>query len=57
MRISLPIKEIVLTACANKGTAIVRIEAQQIADACFANKSSVLNWVRKVERGEIIVSA
>ena len=55
MRISLPVKEIVLTACANKGTAVVRKEAQQIADECFASKSSVLNWVRKVERGEVIV--
>lgn len=55
MRISLPLKDIVLTAIANKGTKQVRKEAQQIADECFAKKSSVLNWVRKVEKGEVFV--
>jgi len=55
MRISIPVKDIVLTAIASKGTAKVREEAQQIADECFAKKSSVLNWVRKVEKGEVAV--
>lgn len=55
MRISLPVKDIVLTAIANKGVEKVRKEAQQIADDCFAKKSSVLSWVRKVEKGEVVV--
>ncbi len=55
MRISIPVKDIVLTAIALKGTAQVRAEAQQIADSCFAAKSSVLAWVRKVETGKVAV--
>jgi hypothetical protein len=56
MRISLPVKEIVLTAIANKGTEQVRKEAQKIAEDCFATKSSVLNWVRKVEQGKVVIN-
>jgi hypothetical protein len=56
MRISIPVKDIVLTAIANKGVKQVREEAQSIADGCFAKKASVLSWVRKVEKGEVIVN-
>ena len=55
MRFSLPVKEIVLTSIAQKGIAQTRKDAQQIADSCYATKSAVLNWVRKVEKGEIII--
>jgi len=55
MRISIPVKQIVLTAIANKGTEQVRKEAQAIADECFATRGAVLNWVRKVEKGEVTV--
>jgi len=55
MRISIPVKQIVLTAIANKGTEQVRKEAQNIADECFATKGAVLNWVRKVEKGQVSV--
>ena len=55
MRISIPVKEIVLTAIAYKGTEQVRKEAQNIADECFATKGAVLNWVRKVEKGQLVV--
>jgi len=56
MRISIPVKDITLTAIAHKGTDQVRKEAQEIAESCFAKKQSVLNWVRKVERGEIVIT-
>lgn len=56
VRASLPLKEIVLTAIRFKGIAQVRIEAQRIADDCFAKKQSVLSWVRKVERGDIVIN-
>jgi hypothetical protein len=55
MRISIPVKDIVLTAIKNKGTEKVRSEAQDIANECFATKGAVLNWVRKVEKGEILI--
>ena len=55
MRISIPVKDIVLTAIKYKGTDQVRKEAQSIADDCFATKGSVLNWVRKVEKGEVVI--
>ena len=55
LRISIPLKDIVLTAIKHKGTVQVRAEAQAIADECFAKKASVLAWVRKVENGEIVV--
>ena len=55
MRVSIPVKDIVLLAIANKGTEQVRREAQNIADECFAKKASILHWVRKVEKGEVII--
>lgn len=55
MRISIPVKEITLTAIKNKGVEQVRKEAQYIADECFASKNSVLNWVRKFEKGEVSI--
>jgi hypothetical protein len=55
VRISIPVKDITLTAIKAKGTEQVRREAQQIADDCFSSKSAVLNWVRKVEKGQIVI--
>ena len=55
MRFSIPVKDIVLVAIAFKGTAAVRAEAQKIADDCFASKSSVLHWIRKVEQGKVVI--
>ncbi len=55
MRTSIPVKSIVLTAISKKGTEQVRKEAQAIADECFSTKGAVLNWVRKVEKGEVLI--
>lgn len=56
MRISLPLKDIVLTAIKFKGIEAVKKEAQQIADDCFAKKQSVMAWIRKVEKGEVVIN-
>jgi len=55
MRISIPVKDITLTSIANKGIEQTKRDAQSIADGCFAKKASVLAWIRKVEKGELIV--
>ncbi len=56
MRISIPVKDIVLTAIKFKGIEAVKKEAQQIADDCFAKKQSVMAWIRKVEKGEVVIN-
>ena len=56
MNISIPLKEIVLTAIKHHGVDGARERAQQIADECFAKKASVLAWIRKVEKCEITIS-
>ena len=56
MRISIPVKDIVLTTIYFKGTEQARKEAQSIADGYFATKGAVLHWIRKVEKGELFVN-
>ncbi len=56
MRISVPVKDIVLTSIRFHGTESTRKRAGEIADECFAKKASVLFWIRKVEKGEIEVN-
>ena len=56
MRISVPVKDIVLTSIKFHGTEGTRKRAGEIADECFAKKASVLFWVRKVEKGEIEIN-
>ena len=55
MRISIPVKDIVLTSIANKGIEQTKADAQRIADDCFAKKASVMVWIRKVEKGVIAI--
>jgi hypothetical protein len=56
MRISVPVKDIVLTSIKFHGTENTRKRAGEIAEECFAKKASVLFWIRKVEKGEIEVN-
>jgi hypothetical protein len=55
MRISIPVKAIVMTSIEYKGIDQTRKDAQKIADECFAKKASVMHWIRQVEKGKISV--
>jgi hypothetical protein len=55
MNIGIPCKDIVLTSIAQKGIDQTKKDAQKIADACFIKKESVMRWIRKVEKNEIII--
>lgn len=49
-------KQVILTAIYFKGVEYVKQNAAQYADDCLCSKSNVLNVVRAVEKGRIVIA-
>ena len=49
-------KNVILTAIAFKGIEKVKSEAKELAEKCLCSESYVLNLVRKVKKGQIVIA-